>query len=101
MLKKGGLICKELYNYLPKKLSLSSQKYGFGMRDPEQTYSGSRIPDPGVKKAPDPGCATLARTSAQPQVNLSLLRGNSLKFQPLYSVHCTMSQLNYSTCIIK
>jgi hypothetical protein len=26
-------------------------------RDPEKTYSGSRIPDPGpgVKKAPDPG----------------------------------------------
>jgi hypothetical protein len=47
---------------LPKKLSLSSQKYGFGIRDPgseirdpEKTYSGIRIPDPGVKKAPDPG----------------------------------------------
>jgi hypothetical protein len=43
-------------------LSLSSQKYGFGIRDPgseirdpEKTYSGSQIPDPGVKKAPDPG----------------------------------------------
>jgi hypothetical protein len=30
-------------NFLPKKLSPSSQKYGFGIRDP------------GVKKAPDPG----------------------------------------------
>ncbi len=29
---------------LPKKLSLSSQKYWFGIRDPEKTYSGSRIP---------------------------------------------------------
>ncbi len=47
-----------------QKLSLSSQKYGFGIRDPgseirdrdpEKTHSGSRIPDPGVKKAPDPG----------------------------------------------
>jgi hypothetical protein len=28
---------------------------GSGIRDPEKTYSGSRIPDPGVKKAPDPG----------------------------------------------
>jgi hypothetical protein len=36
-------------------LSLSSQKYGFGIRDLEETYSGSRILDPGVKKAPDPG----------------------------------------------
>ncbi len=30
---------------------------GSGIRDPEKTYSGSRIPDPGVKKhpIPDPG----------------------------------------------
>jgi hypothetical protein len=38
-----------------QKLALSSQKFGFGIRDPEKTYSGSRIPDPGVNKAPDPG----------------------------------------------
>ncbi len=60
--KKCWSIFKELYNFLPKKLSLSSLTYGFGIRDPgseiqdpEKTYSGSRIPDPGVKKAPDPG----------------------------------------------
>ncbi len=52
--KKFGPIFKELQNFLPKKMSLSSQKYGFGIRDPEKTYSGS-----GVKKAPDPGSATL------------------------------------------
>jgi hypothetical protein len=42
----------------------SSQKYGFGIRDPEKTYSGYRIPYPGVKKAPDPGSgsAILSRT---------------------------------------
>jgi hypothetical protein len=34
---------QRIIELLPKKLSLSSQKYGFG------------IPDPGVKKAPDPG----------------------------------------------
>ncbi len=30
---------------------------GSGIRDPEKTYSGSQIPDPGVKKhpIPDPG----------------------------------------------
>ncbi len=28
---------------------------GSEIRDPEKTYSGSQIPDPGVKKAPDPG----------------------------------------------
>ncbi len=41
--KKFGQIFKELKNFLPKKLSLSSQKFGFGIRDP------------GVKKAPVPG----------------------------------------------
>ncbi len=44
-----------------QKLSLSSQKYGFGIQDPEKTYSGSlilvqgskrhRIPDPGSRSA--------------------------------------------------
>jgi hypothetical protein len=28
---------------------------GSEIRDQEKTYSGSRIQDPGVKKAPDPG----------------------------------------------
>ncbi len=28
---------------------------GSEILDPKKTYSGSRIPDPGVKKAPDPG----------------------------------------------
>jgi hypothetical protein len=32
---------------------------GSDIRDPEKTYSGPRIPDPEVKKAPDPGSATL------------------------------------------
>jgi hypothetical protein len=66
--KKFGPIFQKLLKFLPKKLSPSPQKYGFGIRDPgseirdpgsgirdsEKTYSGSRIPDPGVKKAPDP-----------------------------------------------
>jgi hypothetical protein len=54
-----------------KKLSLSSQKYGFGSWDPgseirhkEKTCSGSRIPDSGVQgskrqRIPDPGPVTL------------------------------------------
>jgi hypothetical protein len=40
-------------------MSLSSQKYGFGIRDPGSGKNLFRIPDPGVKKAPDPGSATL------------------------------------------
>jgi hypothetical protein len=32
---------------------------GFGIRDPGSGKNLFRIPDPGVKKAPDPGSATL------------------------------------------
>ncbi len=37
-----------------------------GIRDPEKTYSGSRIPDPGVKKhpIPDPGSRIRIRNTA-------------------------------------
>jgi hypothetical protein len=44
-----------------KKLSKSSSKYGLGIRDPGSGKNPFRIPDPGVKKAPDPesGSATL------------------------------------------
>jgi hypothetical protein len=38
-----GQFSKNYRTFNPKKLSISSQKYGFG------------IPDPGVKEAPDPG----------------------------------------------
>ncbi len=52
--KKFGPVFKELLNFLPKNLWLSSKKYGVGIRDPEKNLF--RIPDtgPGVKKAPDP-----------------------------------------------
>jgi hypothetical protein len=59
---------KELWNFLPKKLSLSSQKYEFGngsgIRDPGSGINPFRIPDSGVKKALDPGSesATLSIT---------------------------------------
>jgi hypothetical protein len=39
---------KELLKFLPKKLSLSSQKYGVGIRDPEKRH---RILDPGYGSA--------------------------------------------------
>jgi hypothetical protein len=45
---------KELKNFLPKKLSLSSQKYRCGIRDPEKTYPGSRIPGSKRHRIPDP-----------------------------------------------
>jgi hypothetical protein len=43
---------QRIIDFLPKTLSPSSQKYGFGIRK-------KPIPDPVVKKAPDPGSATL------------------------------------------
>jgi hypothetical protein len=45
-------------------LSLSSQKYGFGIRDPGSGKNLFGIPDPGVKKAPDlgSGSATLKKS---------------------------------------
>jgi hypothetical protein len=59
-----GQFSKKLFIFLPKNLSLSSQKYGFGIRDPG---SGKKLipdPGPGVKKAPDlgSGSATLVVT---------------------------------------
>jgi hypothetical protein len=36
-------------------LSPSPQKYGFGIRDPRSGIRKKPIPDPGVKKASDPG----------------------------------------------
>jgi hypothetical protein len=36
-------------------LSKSSSKYGLGIRDPRSGKNPFRIPDPGIKKAQDPG----------------------------------------------
>ncbi len=48
-------------NFFKKHLKIWPWDPGSEIRDPEKTYSGSRIPDPGVKKhpIPDPGSATL------------------------------------------
>jgi hypothetical protein len=52
-------------------LSKSSSKYGLGIRDPRSGIlkkpipdPGSRIPDPGVKKALDPGSGSATLLSA-------------------------------------
>jgi hypothetical protein len=67
--KKFGPIFKELLKFLPKKLSICSQIYGFGIRDPRSGKNLFRIPDPGVKKAPDPGSgsATLQFSTQVPE----------------------------------
>jgi hypothetical protein len=41
--KKIWANIEELLKFSPKKFSICSQIYGFGIRDPEKTYSGSRI----------------------------------------------------------
>jgi hypothetical protein len=57
--KKFEPIHKELLYFLPQKMSLMSQKYEFGIRDPGSVKIYYGIPDPWVKMAPDPGSATL------------------------------------------
>jgi hypothetical protein len=50
---------KKIVNKLFKIWSLDP---GSEIRDPEKTHSGSRITDPGVKKAPDPGSGSATLT---------------------------------------
>ncbi len=59
-----GKFSENYRTFLPKKLSISSQNMGLRsrIRDPEKTYSGSRIQ--GVKKAPVPGSRIRIRTTA-------------------------------------
>ena len=47
--KKFGPIFQELLKFLPKKLSPSPQKYGFGIRDPRSGIRKKPIPDPGSR----------------------------------------------------
>ncbi len=47
--KKFGSIFKGLYNFLPKKLSLSCQTCRFGIRDPRSGIRKKPIPDPGSR----------------------------------------------------
>jgi hypothetical protein len=53
------ILIKEYKYFNPKKWSLSSRKYDLGcssqIRIPDLDPDFLAIPDPGVKKAPDPG----------------------------------------------
>ncbi len=55
--KKLGQFSKNYRNFYPKKLSLSSQKYGLGsgseIRNPEKTYSGTGIQGSKRHRIPD------------------------------------------------
>jgi hypothetical protein len=68
--KNFGPVYKELKELILKELStkkivIKLSKYGFGIRDPRSQIRKKPIPDPspGVKKAPDPGSATLVVSS--------------------------------------
>jgi hypothetical protein len=50
---------KEFKYFNPKNILLSSRKYDPGCSSRIRIFHPYRIPDPGVKKAPDPGSATL------------------------------------------
>ncbi len=74
---------KEFKYFNPKKWFLSSRKYDPGcssrIPDPDADFYPSRIPDPGVKKAPDPGSgfATLTKYYGSGRPNNS--RGRPFK----------------------
>jgi hypothetical protein len=53
-------------------LSPSPQKYGFGIRDPGSGKNLFLIPDPGVKKAPDPGSRIRIRNTAVQYTDASI-----------------------------
>jgi hypothetical protein len=62
--------------FLPKKCSLWFQIYGFGIRDPEKTYSGFRIPESKRHRIPDPQhCLVLVgEEGVHPRVLVALVR---------------------------
>jgi hypothetical protein len=82
--KKFGPIFKELYNFLLKKLPLSSQNYGFGIR--KKTYPGSRgqkSTGSRVKKAPDPGSKSATLAKRGKEVSHGKGGGAGSGFEPL------------------
>ncbi len=81
-----------IQNFLPKKLSLSSQKYGFGIQDPEKTYSGSQ--SPGVKKAPDPGSQNRIRNTGIQSTAHPLSQVSPLHTVPPFMLSADFSQLH-------
>jgi hypothetical protein len=52
--KKMWANFQRIIELFTQKLSLSSQKYGFGIRDPEKTFSGSRIQGSKRHRIPNP-----------------------------------------------
>ncbi len=60
--KKIWANCQRIIELFTQKLSTSSLKYVFGIRDPEKAYSGSRIQGSKKHRIPDPEHCTKALT---------------------------------------
>ena len=60
----------EVFNFQNFHYALKYMDLGSGIRDPGSGKNLFRIPDPGVKKAPDPGSgsATLCLTAANIEI---------------------------------
>ncbi len=67
---------QRIIDFFTQKLSISSQKYGFGIRDPRSGIRKKSIPDPGVKKAPDPGSGSATQNETK-RKNLNSLNKNN------------------------
>ena len=81
--KKFGPIFKELLKFLPKKCSICSQIYGFGIRDPRSGIRKKPIPDPGSGSATLPkSCVELRYRRRQD----TLIRLNSEGPQTHYAI---------------
>jgi hypothetical protein len=62
--KKFGPIFKELLNFLPNKISICSQIYGFGIRDPRSGIRKKPISDPGSRGQKGTGSRIRIRNTA-------------------------------------
>jgi hypothetical protein len=67
---------KEFKYLKPQKLFLISQKYvpGYSSRDPDLDFFPSRIPDPGIKKAPDSASGSAALQKTQIFMRFQMLK---------------------------
>ncbi len=100
--KKFGPIFKELLKFLLKKLSLNSQKYGYGIRDPgsgkNQGPKRHRISDPDPQHwDPDPDPDVTFHPDADPDPDHSFQRKTQTleKVTGSYSIHFGLSSANW------
>jgi hypothetical protein len=70
--KKTETIDKELKYFNPKKQLLRSQNMGVRIQDPGSEIRKKPFPDPGIKKAPDPGSGILQRHKKKTIFNQTL-----------------------------